>query len=453
MKQEPNDHKQITDVDRIAQPRQELPIDTILMPFQRLLKSERTGSMLLILCTIVALVWANSAWGESYHELWETHFRIGIPGFELDKSLLHWINDGLMAIFFFFVGLEIKREVLVGDLASPRKAALPIAAAIGGMLLPASIYAAFNAGGAGEAGWGIPMATDIAFSLGILGLLRGRVPAALSVFLAALAIADDLGAVIVIGLFYTAQISWASLAVAAVLLALLALINRAGVRSPAIYAIVGVCVWIAVLKSGVHATIAGVLTAMTVPARTRIDPQEFLHRGKLLLMEFDRTSRTVEESTRSDDFDAIVDTLEESCEQVMTPLGRMEHALYGWISLLILPIFALANAGVVISGDGVSWLSSSIVLGIVAGLVAGKTIGIWLFSRLVVAIGIAQMPDGVNGRHLLGTACLGGIGFTMSLFIAGLAFADAGLLAEAKLGILAGSVIAGIAGVIVLRKS
>jgi NhaA family Na+:H+ antiporter len=439
-------------VERIIQPPEELPIDSVLQPIQRLLKAEQTGGIILIVCTVVALVWANSPWSESYHALWETHLRIGIPGFELDKSLHHWINDGLMALFFFFVGLEIKREVLVGELASLKQAALPIAAAIGGMLVPAAIYAVLNAGGVGASGWGIPMATDIAFALGILSLMRNRIPPSLPIFLAALAIADDLGAVVVIGLFYTAHISWVSLLIAGGFLLLLMLANRMGVRGGFIYGVLGIGVWLAVLSSGVHATIAGVLVAMTIPARNRIVPHEFLTRNRRLLTEFEHVEDTVEESIRSDDFDAIIDAIETSCEQVKTPLGRMEHRLYPWVSFLILPIFALANAGVALSGGITTTLASPITLGIILGLVLGKSIGITLFSWLVVRLGIARMTDGVSWGHIYGVAWLGGIGFTMSLFIAGLAFTNPESIVLAKVGILAGSLVAAIVGSLILRS-
>ena len=440
-------------VEQIIQQRKELPIDSVLQPIQRLLKAEQTGGIILIVCTIVALIWANSPWSASYHSLWETHLRIGVPGFEIDKSLHHWINDGLMAIFFFFVGLEIKREVLVGELASMKKAALPISAALGGMLIPALIYASINASGEGAPGWGIPMATDIAFALGIISLMRNQIPPALPIFLAALAIADDLGAVVVIGLFYTAQISWVSLSIAGGFLLLLMLANRMGIRGRLIYGMFGICVWLAVLNSGIHATIAGVLIAMTIPVRNRINQREFLKRGQLLLDEFEHVNETMDEETRSDDLDSIIDALEASCKHVKTPLGQMEHGLYPWVSFLILPIFALANAGVVLSDGVTTAMTSPITLGIIIGLILGKSIGITLFSWIVVKLNIAQMAEGVGWRQIYGAAWLGGIGFTMSLFIAGLAFTTPDLLLLAKVGILAGSFIAAIVGSLILRKT
>jgi NhaA family Na+:H+ antiporter len=329
---------------------------------------------------------------------------------------------------------------------------LPIAGAIGGMLVPAVIYAAFNGGREGEAGWGIPMATDIAFALGILGLMGKRIASWLPVFLAALAIADDLGAVIVIAMFYTAAISWTSLVVAALVLGLLVLLNRLGVRSTLPYALLGIVVWLAMLHSGIHATIAGVLVAMTIPARTRIDGDEFVTRGHLLLGEFDRVRASLTEKERSDDQDAVVHALEISCDQVQTPLGRMEHGLTMWISFFILPLFAFANAGVALSGDAGAMLANRVTLGIAVALPFGKALGISLFCWLAVRLKLGALPEGARWRQLRGAAWLGGIGFTMSLFIAGLAFTDGAQLGQAKIGILSGSLLAGVIGWRLLRR-
>lgn len=440
-------------INEIISSRDALPITRVMRPFQEFLRKGEAGGIVLIVCTVFALAWANSPWSAGYLAVLETHFTVGVESFNLTKSLLHWINDGLMAVFFFFVGLEIKREVLAGELASLRKAALPIAGAVGGMIIPALIYTLFNAGGAGAPGWGIPMATDIAFALGILGLLGRRIPLALTVFLAALAIADDLGAVIVIAVFYTSQLVWGSLALAGGALLLLIIANRAGVRAPLIYTLLGVVVWMAVLKSGVHATIAGVLVAMTIPARSRINTSQFQTRSRLLLDEFNRNELTISEKERSDDQDAVVHALENMCEQVQTPLGRMEHALYGWVSFFIMPVFALANAGVVFSGDVAAAIASPVTIGIFLGLVAGKITGITLFSWLAVRAGIASLPESVSWRHLLGAAALGGIGFTMSLFITGLALTDPQLLLGAKIGIFGASIVAGIIGWLILRRA
>ena len=424
------------------------PIDRVLAPFEEFTALEASGGILLLAAAALALVWANSPWSASYFALWETEIRVGAGGFELAKPLHLWINDGLMAVFFFVVGLEIKRELLVGELASPGKAALPIAAAFGGMVVPAGIFALFNAGGDAAAGWGIPMATDIAFVLGIVALLGSKVPPALKIFLTALAIVDDLGAVLVIALFYTEKISWIALGLAAGLLIFLALANRLGVRSVLVYGIVGAAVWVLVLKSGVHATVAGVLLALTIPVRTRIPVEDFLARGRGLL---DR----LEESVRgqpmvSHDRLAAVIALEDACEKVESPLHRLEHGLHGWVSYLIMPVFALANAGVVLGG-GLSGLLAPAGLGVLLGLVLGKQIGVACFSWLAVKSGLATLPGGVTWRHVYGGAWLAGIGFTMSLFIANLAFGSGALLDGSKLAILSASVIAALGGWLVLR--
>lgn len=419
----------------------------VLRSFQRFARMEASGGILLFVCTLVALFWANSPWEESYLRLWHTHVSLGFGGAVLAKPLLLWINDALMAIFFFVVGLEIKQEVLVGELASPRKALLPIVAAVGGMVVPAGLYAAFNAGGPGAAGWGIPMATDIAFSLGVLALLGKRVPLALKVFLTALAIVDDLGAVLVIALFYTHEISWASLAVAAIFLILLVLANRLGIRHSLVYAVLGAGLWLAFLKSGVHATVAGVLVAMTVPARARIDPAEFLARSRQLLGDFERgkASGVWREET--------IYSIGRACSAVGAPLQQLEHSLHPWVTFGILPLFALANAGVTLTGNFTQALFDPVSLGILFGLVVGKSVGVTLFSWLAVRAGWASLPAEIGWRHIHGVAWLAGIGFTMSLFIAALAFGEAPPLATAKLAILTASVVAGVVGWLILSTA
>jgi len=424
------------------------PIDRVLAPFEEFTALEASGGILLLAAAALALVWANSPWSASYFAVWQTEVRVGAAGVELAKPLILWINDGLMAVFFFVVGLEIKRELLVGELASPGKAALPIAAAIGGMVVPAGIYALINVGGEASAGWGIPMATDIAFVLGIAALLGSKVPTALKIFLTALAIVDDLGAVLVIALFYTEKISWIALGVAAALLVVLAVANRLGVRSLLVYGIVGAAVWVAVLKSGVHATVAGVLLAMTIPVRTRIPIEDFLARGRALL---DRLEANVSgQPMVSHDRLASVIALEDACEKVESPLHRLEHGLHGWVSYFIMPVFALANAGVALGG-GLSGLVAPAGLGVLLGLVLGKQIGVAGFSWLAVKSGVARLPGGVTWRHVYGAAWLAGIGFTMSLFIANLAFGAGELLDGSKLAILCASVVAAVGGWLVLR--
>ncbi len=429
------------------------PIDRFVRPFQEFAKLETSGGMLLIGCTVIALVWANSPWASSYFHLWHTDLMFGFAGKNLSEPLHFWINDGLMALFFLVVGLEIKRETLVGELASFRKAALPIAAAIGGMLVPAAIYWFFNRGGPGASGWGIPMATDIAFALGVLALLGDRIPVSLRIFLAALAITDDIGAVLVIAFFYTEQISWIHLAVAGFFFAALIAMNRAGARHPLIYAVLGVALWLAFLGSGIHATVAGVLLAITIPARQRIDSRAFLARSEKILAEFRRADEAGESIEDGATKSAAVHMLAEECESVESPMLRFEHALAPWIKHLIMPVFALANAGVALGGDAASALASPISLGIVCGLALGKPIGIASFSWLSVRTGLAFLPNGVGWRQILGAGALAGIGFTISLFVTNLAFGPTPTLETAKVGILAASVVAGAAGTFILSKT
>jgi NhaA family Na+:H+ antiporter len=427
------------------------PIGRILSPFQRFAATESSGGIVLIACTVAALVLANSPWAGAYHHLWETELGLSVGGFRMAYSLHHWINDGLMAVFFFLVGLEIKREFLIGELASPRRAALPIAAALGGMVVPALIYAALNAGGAGAPGWGIPMATDIAFALGVLALLGPRVPLSLKVFLAALAIVDDLGAVLVIALFYTAQISWASLGAAALFLAGMAVLNRLEVRRPGAYLLLGVGLWLSFLFSGVHATVAGVLAAMTIPARTRIDTAGFLARGRYLMDEFDRAGVEGKDVPTNHGQQTVIQAMENACDAAQAPLQRIEHELQPWVAFGIIPLFALANAGVHLPADFAGALGHPVTLGVILGLVLGKPIGISLFAWLAVRVGVAARPEGVSWRALHGVSWLGGIGFTMSLFIANLAFPAGDMVDEAKVGILSASILAGTVGWLLLR--
>jgi NhaA family Na+:H+ antiporter len=352
-----------------------------------------------------------------------------------------------MVIFFFLVGLEIKREVLVGELASFRRAALPLIAAIGGMLVPALIYTVFNLGGPGESGWGVPMATDIAFVLAILTVLGSRVPLALKVFFTALAIADDLGAVLVIALFYSGEILWIALGVAAVILAALILLNRTGVRHPLPYTLLGVVLWLAFLESGIHPTIAGVLLAMTIPARTQVRGEAYVAQCTAALGGLEAGDLQGRESRRQQ---AAAQTLEVIMERIQSPLQRLERSLNPWVAYLIVPIFALANAGVRLEGDLREALTNPVSLGIIFGLVLGKSLGITLFSWLAVKSGAAEMPFGVTWLQLFSASWLAGIGFTMSLFIASAAFQAAPLLALAKFDILVASVVAAAIGFVLV---
>jgi Na+:H+ antiporter, NhaA family len=424
----------------------------VLRPFQEFAHTESAGGIVLLACTALALAWVNSPWGESYHHVWETPVAVRLGGLALDMTLHHFINDGLMAVFFFLVGLEIKRELLVGELASLKQAALPIAGALGGMLVPAALYALFNVGRPGAPGWGIPMATDIAFALGVLALLGPRVPVALKIFLTALAIVDDIGAVLVIAVFYTADIAWPMLGWAGVILALLLVAGRAHVRHPAVYLIPGVAVWALFLASGVHATVAGVLLAMTIPARTLIDEDEFIERAGGALDEFRNASGPEVTVMNNREQQEALRALEHATDEAQAPLMKMEHKLHGVVAFGIMPLFALANAGVPLGGEMVSGVAWSVTLGVVVGLVLGKPLGITLFAWLAVRLGAAALPAGAGWRALHGVSWLGGIGFTMSLFVAGLAFGDAALLDSAKLGILAASLVAGAAGAVLLLR-
>jgi len=408
-----------------------------------------------MICTVIALIWANTAWSHSYHDLWQTHLVVSLGNLlTLDYSIHHWINDGLMVIFFFTVGLEIKREFLVGELSSAQKASLPIAGALGGMIAPALLYTVFNSGTEGANGWGIPMATDIAFVVGIMALLGPRVPITLKIFVLALAIADDIGAVMVIAVFYTAEISASALIIAAIFLALLVLLNRLGTKSLIPYAVLGLILWLAFLQSGIHATIAGVLLAFTIPASSRYDTNKFSEKVRQLISHFDSTGDEWKNVLNNSERQHDVLAIEESCEKVLTPLQRFEHGLHPWVSFFIIPVFALANAGVTLADmDILNALLSPVSLGIIIGLFIGKQIGIFAFSFLAVKLKLSSLPEGVNWKNLYGAGILAGIGFTMSLFIAGLAFNDPALLDLSKIGVLSGSLVSGIIGFVFLKNT
>jgi len=421
--------------------------------FQRFFHSGAASSVALLFATLVALALANSPWADLYSRL--CHMEIGVTWAraQFSLSLQHFVNDFLMAIFFFVVGLEIKRELVVGHLSSLKRAALPVTAAIGGMLPPALFYAAFNARGAGAHGWGIPMATDIAFALGLLSLFGNRVPIGLKVFLTALAIVDDLGAVLVIAIFYTSQIRWVGLVAAALCLGAIALAGRLGIRSAGVYVLLALGVWAAVFASGIHATVAGVLVAFLVPVRAQRVPERFLEVAQKRLEEL-RGAALTRESMVGDrtQLDAITD-LHEAAGDMRPPALALEAELHPTVSFLVLPLFALFNAGVTIDLPTFrSGLSHPVGLGVVVGLVLGKQIGVTLFSWLAVRSGRSTLPRGVTWPVLYGTACLAGIGFTMSLFISDLAFTDEALIGLAKVGILCASLIAAIWGTLVLAR-
>src|SRR5271156_4167609 len=423
------------------------PIDVITSPFARFAKMEAAGGILLLVATAAALVWANSQWEHSYHQIWIAQETFSVGHISLSESRHEWVNDGLMSIFFFLVGLEIKRELLIGELSTFKQAAFPFIAAIGGSIIPALFYVAINKGSAGANGWGIPMATDIAFALGLLALLGSRVPVALKVFVAALAIVDDIFGVLVIALFYTQHISYWALTLAFVGVAVSFTANWMGIRSPAVYAVIGVCVWIAVLNSGVHATIAGILLAFTIPARNSLDKAEFLHQSRSLLDQFESHDLNSAKAHNA------IHVLEQKCEMIESPLLRIEHALQPWVSFLIMPIFAFANAGVHVLGKTSAALTHPIALGVLLGLLLGKPIGITLFARLASVVGLGSLPTAVTWSQIFGASWLCGIGFTMSLFIAGLALGSGDVLDISKIGTLAASIGAGCVGSILLLKS
>jgi NhaA family Na+:H+ antiporter len=431
--------------------RERPPAERIVRPFQDFTDKQSSGGIVLIAATVIALLWANSPWAESYAALWHTKLTVGVGDLSLSKDLTHWVNDGLMAVFFLVVGLEIKREILVGELSSVRNAALPVAAALGGAVVPALIYLAINAGTEGSAGWGIPMATDIAFVLGVLALLGERASTALKVFLTALAIVDDIVAVLVIALFYTSEISWGALGVGVLFLAALIVANLLGVDRTLVYAVLGMGLWLCFLLSGVHATIAGVLLALTVPAVSFMDPGAFLDRSRYVLARFEKAGEKGENVLANDERQAALHALNHAAHKLEPPLQELEHALNPWVVFAIMPIFALANAGMSFGGAVVETLTSPIALGIVAGLIIGKQLGITLFAWLAVRSGVAELPEGISWRHVYGAGWLAGIGFTMSLFITDLAFSEDSLVEDAKVGILGASLIAGVVGWMILR--
>ncbi len=420
----------------------------IVTPFEEFIHRQTTSGMLLLGTAILALILANSALASAYEHLLHVPVSIQVGGWSLEKTLHHWINDGLMALFFFVVGLELKREMLVGELANPRAAALPIVAAVGGMLVPALIFYAVNPSGEAARGWGIPMATDIAFAIGVLALLASRVPKALITFLVALAIVDDLGAVLVIALFYTDTVVISALAAAGLMLAVLVAFNLVGVRRILPYFTVAVLLWYFLLQSGVHATLAGVLGAFTVPARPKYDPQRFSTHVKDLIARFDASYRPGTSIMTNDALHGVVQTLENGVHGVGTPLQRLEHLWHLPVAFLVIPIFALFNAGVPLElGRLGESLAHPVTLGVGLGLVAGKVIGITGASWLALKTGFAQLPAGTRFSQIAAVSLLGGIGFTMSIFIAQLGYATSPeLLLMAKTGILFASLVAGLGG-------
>lgn len=436
---------------------QDPPIDRLLIPVQRFTHQEAAGGIVLLIAAVLALVLANSPLYHAYHDVWETHLIIGFNEFRLDKALHFWINDALMAVFFFVVGLEIKRSLLLGELASIRRAAFPIVAAIGGMIVPATLYLLLNSQGEAARGWGIPMSTDIAFSLGVLALLGSRAPLSLKVFLTAFAIVDDIGAITVIAIFFTETINWANLGVGMGLLALLVALNILGVRNALVYLLVSVVIWVSFFESGIHATVSGVLIAMTIPLRVRIDPAQFVARGRALMDIFEREgaghARRGSFALMTERQRGSLEELEGASKEVESPLQRLEHILHPWVVFVIMPLFALSNAGIPL-GEGIAdGLTSPVTFGIVIGLMVGKPVGVLLFAWIAVKSRIASLPADISWLQVLGAAMLGGIGFTMAIFVTGLAFTDPTLVLQSKMAILIASLATGAVGYLIIRFS
>jgi len=419
----------------------------VLRPLQTFLRTEEAGGILLLAAAVAAMLWANSPWRASYAAVWHTQLTIGLGGWSVSEDLQHWVNDALMALFFLVVGLEIKRELTTGELRERRVAALPAIAALGGMIVPALLYLSINPNGEPARGWGIPMATDIAFALGVLALV-GRLPAALKSFLLALAIVDDIGAILVIAIFYSGSISLAPLMSAGGLLALILVLQRLQVRWTAVYLLLGVGVWLATFESGVHATIAGVALGLATPAVP-------FQRPRAVSLEAHRVADDTVDDPDPPDADAHHWLhLAGLSREAVSPLARVQHLLHPWTSYVIIPIFALANAGVSVSATRLSEaVTSGVTLGVVAGLVVGKIVGVTAFTWAATKTRVADLPEGVGWNQLIGVAALAGIGFTVSLFITSLAFQTQAVQDAAKVGILVASLLAGLVGALILAQS
>ena len=421
-------------------------------PFEHFLHAQTTTGIILMFMTVLALILANTPLTETYAHFFHTKVNLTVGSWQLSHTIHHWINDGLMAIFFFIIGLEIKREILVGELSDLKVAVLPILAAIGGMVLPALIYLSINAGGEGAVGWGIPMATDIAFAISALVLLGNRVSPALVTFLVALAIVDDLGAVIVIALFYTEQINMFPLGLAVISFLIMIIFNRVGIHMILPYFIVGLFMWFFMLESGVHATIAGVIAAMAIPSKPKQAPIDFTNHARNLLDEYDNypvaTDHMMHERQK-----AILLNIKDKIDAVGSPAARLEHDLHLPVSLVVIPLFALANAGISIDFSSIGeTIVTPVSMGIIAGLILGKVLGIFGLAFVAIKMGIAKLPEGSTMSQIFGVAFLGGIGFTMSIFVADLAFlGNPELIFQAKVGILAASLFAGLFGYLWLR--
>lgn len=421
----------------------------VISPFEKFLKIESLSGLLLFGATLLALIWANSSYGNLYHEIWNYTLEFKIQNFQLSKPLILWINDGLMAIFFFLIGLEIKREILVGEINTLKKASLPIFAAFGGIIIPVTLFIVLNQNPETLKGWGIPMATDIAFSLAILQLLGKRVPLSLKIFLTAFAIVDDLGAVLTIAIFYSETIEWALIGYSLLPFAFLILLSYKDVFNKFLVFTLSCIIWLLFLKSGIHPTVAGVLIAFTIPINQKINFKSYSKKLKSISNEI-CSSNEDSNSILSKDQIYLIDDLQDWTEKVQSPLQHLEHTIHSWVAYLIIPIFALANAGIVFGGtENIDYaLSSSIAM----SLIFGKSIGITLFCFLGVKLGLADLPEDINFKQIIGVSFLAGIGFTMSIFVSSLAFqGNAALIDASKIGIIMGSLISGIVGFIILR--
>ena len=423
-------------------------VRAVRAPIQNFIHTEEIGAIVLLAAAAAAIGWANSPWSDSYANFWHTYISFDIHIFAISENLEHLVNEGLMAVFFFVVGLEIKRELLHGELSSRRKAALPIVAAVGGMATPALIYLLFNTSGDGVVGWGVPMATDIAFALGVLALLGKRIPSELRVFLLGLAVVDDLGAIAIIATFYTETISWTNLGLGVAMFAVIAGCIRMGVSSLGFYLILCILMWQFFLGSGIHATLAGVLVAAIIPSEPHLRRKDYAAAVDDLLHDF-RLAMANDDEEKAQTIVEQIETLSRGTEG---PMERLESMVHPWVSFVVLPVFALANAGIVFSSETLSAAgASTITLGVAIALLIGNPLGILGMTWLAVRLRIGQLPSAVTWRHVLGTGFLAGIGFTVAIFISGIAFDDPALVDQAKMGIFGASVIAGAIGYLFLR--
>lgn len=421
----------------------------VFKPAAAFIHAEGASGRLLIIAATIALVLANSPVAAGYEHVWETELGLQLGGHEFTHPLREWVNSGLMTLFFFLVTLEVKHELLTGQLSSRERAALPLAAAVGGMVVPAAIYIAINVTHGDVRGWGIPIATDIAFAIAVATLLRGRLGSALLAFLLAFAIVDDVGAITVIAIFYSDQIVIEALLVAGGLLVSIVALQRLGLTSMTAYFAIGVLVWLAVAQSGIHATIAGVALALLTPSRPRMDPSRFDETIDGQVARF----RLARSNGDDQQIEASLGRMEASVQQTESPLDRLERRVHPWSGYVVLPLFALANAGIVLSADAVrSAGTSPVAFGILAGLIVGKPVGILIGSWLVVRLGVSQLPDGVGWQAITAVALLAGIGFTVSVFITELAFAKAETIELAKLAVLAASVVSALAALLIIRR-